>query len=237
MDSNLIYDIGFHVGQDTDFYLRKGFRVLAVDANPLLIEEGRVKFLDVIEAGAFILINIGVGGVDGKLPFYINTKLSEWSSFDSKIGTGRGDYEILEVIIIPLRSLFVEHGCPYYLKIDIEGYDLAAIKSLRGLANMSKYISVENGQSIVIEELFSQGYHKFKFVNQANMQNVVLPFPAKEGSYVAHKFPFGASGPFGEEVDGPWLSREQVLALSHSYWNNPELDANIHGWFDLHASR
>ena len=36
---NLIFDIGFHKGEDTLFYLLKGYRVIAVDADPDLINE------------------------------------------------------------------------------------------------------------------------------------------------------------------------------------------------------
>ena len=34
---NLIFDIGMHIGQDTEFYLKKGFCVVAVEANPKLV--------------------------------------------------------------------------------------------------------------------------------------------------------------------------------------------------------
>ena len=34
--NNLIFDVGLHTGQDTAFYLKKGFRVIAIEANPLL---------------------------------------------------------------------------------------------------------------------------------------------------------------------------------------------------------
>lgn len=29
--SDIIYDVGLHVGQDTDFYLKKGFKVIAFE--------------------------------------------------------------------------------------------------------------------------------------------------------------------------------------------------------------
>ena len=32
----LIFDIGCHLGEDSEFYLRKGFKVVAVEANPEL---------------------------------------------------------------------------------------------------------------------------------------------------------------------------------------------------------
>ena len=31
---DLIFDVGCNNGDDTDFYLRKGFRVVAIDADP-----------------------------------------------------------------------------------------------------------------------------------------------------------------------------------------------------------
>lgn len=34
---NLIYDVGLHRGEDTDFYLKKGFHVVALEANPELV--------------------------------------------------------------------------------------------------------------------------------------------------------------------------------------------------------
>ncbi len=40
--ADLIYDVGFHHGEDTAVYLRKGFRVVAFEAHPLLTEKGRV---------------------------------------------------------------------------------------------------------------------------------------------------------------------------------------------------
>jgi hypothetical protein len=38
---NLIYDVGMHTGQDTEFYLAKGFNVIAIEANPLLMQKAQ----------------------------------------------------------------------------------------------------------------------------------------------------------------------------------------------------
>ena len=38
VDRSLIFDVGCNDGQDSDFYLKKGFRVVAVEANPALCE-------------------------------------------------------------------------------------------------------------------------------------------------------------------------------------------------------
>lgn len=236
MNRGLVFDLGFHIGQDTDYYLKKGFWVVAIDANPLLIEEGRKKFAEYIDTGRLVLINIGIGERSETLPFYVNKTLSEWSSFDKKIGTSRGEYYVIDVQLVSLRTIVEKYGTPYYLKADIEGHDLMAVQSLRDINDKPPYISIENGQAHMIEELYSQGYRKFKFINQAKIHEIVLTPFAKEGQWVDYKFPFGSSGPFGEETEGAWLNKDEVLKLSNAYWGNPNRDASIHGWYDLHAS-
>jgi hypothetical protein len=41
-----MYDVGFHRGEDTAFYLKKGFCVVAFEAHPRLAEKGRAMFAD-----------------------------------------------------------------------------------------------------------------------------------------------------------------------------------------------
>jgi hypothetical protein len=43
--ADLIYDVGFHHGEDTAFYLKKGFRVAAFEAHPRLAGKGRLGFV------------------------------------------------------------------------------------------------------------------------------------------------------------------------------------------------
>ena len=37
----LIYDIGMYDGSDTRYYLNEGFRVLAIEANPVLVKRAK----------------------------------------------------------------------------------------------------------------------------------------------------------------------------------------------------
>ena len=48
---NLIFDIGFHKGEDILLSLLKGYRVIAVDADPNLINEWQNIFKKYIENG------------------------------------------------------------------------------------------------------------------------------------------------------------------------------------------
>ena len=233
---DLIYDVGLHIGQDTAFYLEKGFRVVAIEANPVLAHQVAVRFAHACDVGQLRVLNVGVGSKAGRFPFYVNTLYSEWSSFEREIGTRGCKAEVIEVQTIPLEEIVREHGVPHYMKIDIEGYDTIALESIARLSERPHYISAENGQPEMLDLMCGLGYSRFKFINQAEVPNMRCPSPAREGRDIDHRFEFGASGPFGEETVGQWKKREEVILEIVAYWNNPARDPNIHGWYDLHAA-
>ena len=77
---NLIFDIGFHKGEDTLFYLLKGYRVIAVDADPDLINEWQNIFKKYIENGKLLLLNYVISDTnDVDTDFYIGPN-TIWSS-------------------------------------------------------------------------------------------------------------------------------------------------------------
>ena len=72
MDSHLIYDVGGHLGEDTDFYLKKGFKVVAIEANPVLAEKLRKRFQSNLSDGSLTLIDSAIAEDTGEVDFYIN---------------------------------------------------------------------------------------------------------------------------------------------------------------------
>jgi FkbM family methyltransferase len=145
MIDDLIFDIGMHRGLDTEWYLAKGFRVVAVDANPLLAKEAAARFADEVSTGRLIIENVGVGPGSGTMPFYVNLDNDEWSSFDKKLGTRDGtNFEVVSVPCINARTLFEKHGVPYFVKIDIEGFDHHVVRATGELSEKPKYLSVED---------------------------------------------------------------------------------------------
>jgi hypothetical protein len=46
MTADLLYDVGMNNGDDTAYYLYKGFRVVAVEADPVLVEAARERFAE-----------------------------------------------------------------------------------------------------------------------------------------------------------------------------------------------
>ena len=129
-NNKLIYDLGMHIGQDTDYYLKKGFRVIAVEANPLLVQSAQQLFACEIESKQLTILNVGIGPQTGTFPFYVNRKYSEWSSFDEEIGNREGGADLIQVEMTTIENILREFGVPYYMKVDIEGHDMTVIEGL-----------------------------------------------------------------------------------------------------------
>jgi FkbM family methyltransferase len=74
MAQDLIYDVGAHKGEDTEFYLKKGFSVIALEALPQLCIALSQRFLEEIQQGNLTIINIAVTHKRGQRG-YINPAL------------------------------------------------------------------------------------------------------------------------------------------------------------------
>ena len=198
--ADTIYDVGMHEGQDTAFYLKKGFRVIAIEANPALVAAARRRFAPFLASGQLTLLNVGIVAEDsGKtLEFFVNDRISEWSSFDRELAARNGSP--VHVVSVPTRTLaaiVAGYGPAYYVKIDIEGHDAIALRSLLEVEPRPPYVSVENGNQGMLGMLVAAGYDAFKYVQQRGISEMRVARPAREGEYAGHLFPRGASGPFG----------------------------------------
>ena len=69
---DLVYDVGMHRGEDTAYYLAKGYRVVAIEANPELVGECRERFSDAIASGKLTMPRACTGRPHG-LPFVNST--------------------------------------------------------------------------------------------------------------------------------------------------------------------
>jgi len=237
---DLIFDIGMHNGDDTAFYLAKGFRVVAIDANPVLCTAAARRFARPIEEGRLHILNIGIGPRPGRMEFHINRTHSEWSSFDAATASRGHDTEAIMVHVQDIAGLIARMGVPYYAKVDIEGFDAEAVIPLVSASQQPCFISYENGTLDIFETLVATGYTRFKLVNQAEVPSQVPPIPPREGLPVQHRFNPGSSGLFGEESPGAWLPAAPTRALLRSYQEarSQDLARTLYiDWFDLHAAR
>jgi FkbM family methyltransferase len=234
---DLIFDVGMHRGDDTDFYLRKGFRVVGVEANPDLVRACRQRFAQEIQMGALVIEEGAISDSAESVSFYINSEKDDWSATDLAMAS-RGSGAVREIIVPSLRmgDLFRSHGIPYYLKIDIEGGDRQALGQLAVSSERPVYCSVEAHELSYLVRLFDLGYRQFKVVNQGNYWWFRCPNPPLEGVYVEHTFSIHSSGPFGEETAGRWMDLEEAalvyLTLKRLDTENNKL---VYQWCDFHA--
>ncbi len=179
--ADLIYDIGMNNGDDAAYYLRRGFRVLAIEANPVLVEQASCRFEREIAAGILSILNIGVSDRDGVFPFWICDTHPEWSSFDRAVAS-RNDADHHQIMIAsrPFRSIIREFGSPYYLKVDIEGNDICCLRDLTA-SDPPRYVSFEKSKRAVesLTLLHNLGYTGFKLISQYHYLPLEYP-PARE---------------------------------------------------------
>jgi hypothetical protein len=73
LQKTLIYDVGLHKGEDADFYLRKGYQVVAIEANGELVADAKRRFEDAITRGKLHVIH---GAVAPMPPFDAHASLT-----------------------------------------------------------------------------------------------------------------------------------------------------------------
>src|SRR3954451_8551335 len=77
---DLIMDIGAHAGDDSRFYLDKGFAVVAVEANPVLVAQMKERFSEEIEKGFLVIEPFAIGSRDGSMNFFVHRTQTLFSS-------------------------------------------------------------------------------------------------------------------------------------------------------------
>jgi FkbM family methyltransferase len=221
MNPSLIYDVGGHVGEDTDFYLKKGFKVVTIEANPVLAERLRERFWSNLCDGSLVMVETAIAEKAGVLDFYVNESLSIWGTirpaWADRNARGGDPSRLIKVRATSFSEVLSKYGVPYYLKVDIEGADLLCLEALIDRADRPEFVSIESEkrswQALLYEfEMFKRlGYSRFKIVDQQRVDRQEPPNPSAEGRYVEHRFDRGSSGLFGEELPGKWLTPRQAI--------------------------
>lgn len=220
----LIFDVGMHKGEDSEYYLKKGFDVVAFEAHPGLVSQTKKSYSQFIRDKRLRIIEGAIVPDPGVefIVFYQYADRTKWGTIESDVvrssaKRAKGVSEI-KVPTIDFASVIQRTGMPYYMKIDIEGADIHCLEVLKSFDNKPAYLSIEaieqdiGTQTKQIELLCELGYDRFKAVQQARMHRRVLPALSSEGKSVAHEFAKGSSGPFGSDLGGEWRSADEILA-------------------------
>jgi FkbM family methyltransferase len=262
MGGLLVYDVGVNDGADSAYYLARGYKVVGIEANPVLAASLRARFTDAIASGAYVLLDVGVGDTYGEAEFWISDN-SEWSSFSRNLASrdGAGCRPVI-VQTRPFDSILEQFGRAHFCKIDIEGYDRLCLESMsRDLS--PEYISIEMSHKDAIEDfklLRQLGFSKFKIISQVTRSQASpllmyfaywLPWRVAVLLRAANRklrgvdrldgwcFEQNSSGSFAEDTPGAWKSydsavrRWQFLKKMEQRFETK----GLHDWFDIHAAQ
>ena len=252
---DLVFDIGVSLGNDSAYYLHRGFRVVGVEASPIAVAHLEERFKTEIEDGRYTLVPLGISDTAGKAEFWVCDDCPEWSSFDKVAASYNGKrHHAVEVETCRFASIITKFGVPYYCKIDIEGKDDVCLDDLAP-DTAPAFISIEasddpEGQ---LRRLSALGYGRFKIISQFTLRQprmafarfkATLPFRARlivekalklsrirsDGDW---RFPAQCSGPFGDAARGRWLNLDEAIELNRLL----VIGSAFADWQDIHAGR
>jgi FkbM family methyltransferase len=181
--SRLIYDIGAHRGEDTAYYLQCGYNVIAVEANPELCVSLKNRFATELLNKKLTLVECAVATENKpEVSFFVCDDSGESSLYNNRLQQTGWNYKEIKVSAIKLDEIFLKYGKGFYCKMDIEGGDIPALRSLNHKDNLPDYFSVEicglaldhlvhqpSELFVSIIELERLGYTKFKLVDQYSL--------------------------------------------------------------------
>ncbi len=234
-DSRVIFDLGMNNGDDADYYLTLGYRVVALEANPTLCDRASLRFASAVADGRLTVVNGAIWETSGETTFHVNLANDHWSSIDLNWAQREGsECRAIQVACVTLPEMFARYGVPYYCKIDVEGVDHVVLDQLRTVDCLPAYVSVEDCRFgfDYMETLAACGYDGFKLLDQSTV-------PGRIDLANGHAFPAGSSGPLGKDIEGDWLSYDDVVAAYSTmvrdragYRLAPRTQ-----WWDIHCTR
>ncbi|OLP88823.1 Sodium/hydrogen exchanger 7 [Symbiodinium microadriaticum] len=216
----LVMDVGANYGQSSERYLAAGFKVVAVEPNPAAAAGLRDRLQSHVSAGSLVLEEKALwnqtdasGAPVTSVMLYVNKEDSEWSSCLRNVGRRYDtEAEAVNVETLTLADLFVQHGTPWYLKLDTEGADGMVLQQLSALDSKPAYLSFELNSLGYISQAFKLGYQEFKVVPQSRHK--------AEHLQDEHGRPLTHAGNFGEDAVGVagegWQDEGATLDLCRS---------------------
>lgn len=141
---DLVFDIGAHVGSRTRAMRAAGARVVALEPQAIF-----ARYLRLTLPRDVVLVEAAAGGTDTLAQMAVSSRHPTVSSLQASFvtqapaapGFGHVRWDRTETVrMVTLDRLIRLHGRPAYIKIDVEGFELAV---LSGLSQPVPMVSVE----------------------------------------------------------------------------------------------
>lgn len=230
----IAYDVGMNNGDDTAYYLAKGYRVVAIEADPALCAQAQDRFAAEIREKRATIVNLGVAAAPGVLTFYrhSNPVLSTFAPPAERVSRAAlrdpAGFTEMPIEVRRLSDIVSFHGTAEFIKIDVEGYDALCLRDLDQRGIRPRFLSAEAHTVETFCCLVAMGYRHFKMVAGARVHGDFArhPITRVNGDVITHGFQAHSAGPFGDDLPGAWAGPDEILRL----WLG-----RGEGWFDLHA--
>ena len=176
---SLVFDIGANIGNKTVLFRKLGYKIVSVepDAYNFKLLVNRIK------SSSVVLLNCAVSNKIGESVFYIEEPGSAFNTLSEKWKKTLETPEInrwhserkfhdnqVVVKTITLDSMINKYGRPFYIKIDVEGFELNV---LLGLTESIPIISFEANLPEFTIETLSCINHLFKNYNGVTFNYMV----------------------------------------------------------------
>jgi FkbM family methyltransferase len=216
---DLIYDIGMNLCEDAAFYLKLGFRVLAVEADPRSCAVAAERFAQDVATGRLTIVNAAISNSRDPLVFYRCETTSFWSTASPQLRDqwrrSGAEFSEIEVPSVTVGEVLSAYGVPHYAKIDIEGYDLVCMEGFRKAGARPRHLSFEVDFYVadaMIDCALAMGYSRFALAPQSVVPMQRPPETPAEGRQTEHTFVIGASGLFGADLPHERVSARRIRA-------------------------
>lgn len=231
-NEKMIFDIGVSEGNDTAFYLAKGFSVVGVEADVETYFGLLERFTTEISDGRLVIYNAAAAANEGGIvEFFHHNQYQGLSGLShSRAEFTPGSYQSYHVTTINWAALIRQHGVPYYCKLDIEGGEALFLGSINQRDLLPDFFSTECYSLEPIEQLYALGYRMFKLVDQNSPSGFELPAIQPEGMTIEWHDWHHMSGPFGWDLSGDWVDFDTFLRRRQA-----AMPLYSHTWFDCHA--
>lgn len=237
MAEDLIIEVGAHDGDNTAFFLAKGFPVVAIEPNPACAARLRHRFAEPIHDGKLVVAELAAHETAGlTLPFAV-TQNPRWSRLVlPESEPPSGTVETIEVTTTNYRDMLARWGRPHLLQVHINTHEASFLKSLDGIGPKPENICAHISSARPIAVLYEVGYRAFKLVSDDLNIRQRPPNPPLEGSATVQGAGPGWSGYFGMELPGRrWSPIEDMPSAMEALSQLRRLETVIGGSFSIHA--
>lgn len=124
----LCFDVGANIGDKSEALIAAGMKVVAFEPNPLIIDELRARFRGVPQ---WTLVPAAIGAAPSLLALHTFREHGLSSLADGGAQDWQGHSTgTFHVAVLTLDQAIAAFGVPYFLKLDVEGWEGEALAGL-----------------------------------------------------------------------------------------------------------